>query len=73
MLWTIIPYESIFNHAEAVSPYYDELEIAGEKVVVEHTETNQIRIIRLLSTDPQKYLCPEFQPGAIFRKNVTLS
>lgn len=66
VLWTIIPSELIFQEqSAAASPVYEEVDLAGKKVIVERCSPNQSKIVKLISTCPDDYLLAEFQPGTV--------
>lgn len=66
VLWTIIPSELIFQDQNvAASPVYEEVNLAGKKVIVERCSPNQSKIVKLISTCPDDYLLAEFQPGTM--------
>lgn len=66
VLWTIIPSELIFQEqSAAVAPVYEEVDLAGKKVIVERCSPNQSKIVKLISTCPDDYLLAEFQPGTL--------
>lgn len=62
-LWTIIPHEVVFGSEEWM-PEYQEVEVDGRIVLVEKTGFKQLRIIKIVSTCPEDFLRPEFQPGS---------
>ncbi|VBB08027.1 Hypothetical protein LUCI_3292 [Lucifera butyrica] len=64
ILWTILPLEMVLDGIDK-SPAYEEIEYAGVKAVVEKISAAQYRIVRIVTSDPQNYLRPEFQPGAL--------
>ncbi len=65
VLWTVMPDEVIF--AQDYSPVFEDVEIAGTRMLVEKTAGDEYRVVRLLSTDPQDYLRNDIQPGTVFR------
>jgi len=64
ILWSIIPEELMLNDVNSL-PIYDEIEWHGMKCVVEKTNSDQYKVIRILTTNPSEYLRPELQPGTI--------
>lgn len=72
LLWTVLPPELVLDGWER-SPVYEEVELAGTKVVVERVAPFESRIVRLLSTAPADYLRPELQPGASVTYRPALS
>lgn len=67
IIWTVFPEEMVLkNTLEEGVPQYEEIEYGGTKVMVEGISPSQYRIVRILSSNPQDYLRPELQPGAVF-------
>ncbi len=64
ILWTVFPVELVLNGFEAQTPStYEEIEYNGVKLLVERISAVECRIVRIISTNPEDYLCPDFQPG----------
>jgi hypothetical protein len=68
ILYTMMPNELIFPVQEDSFSQQQFIEMNGVSMIVEKSEEQQYRIVRLLSTDPQHYLSEEYMPGM----NVTL-
>ena len=67
MLYTIIPFELIFQGTDDLSAP-KELEYRGQRVLVSPLpELGEFRIVQLISTDPDLFLHPDFQPGTVIR------
>jgi len=66
MLYSIIPNEEIWAE-DVQSRTFCEMVIGDCKMLVEQLQNGQGRIERILSTDPQHYLDPRYQPGQIIR------
>lgn len=49
---------------------YKEIITNGIKLIIEPTGINQGKIVRLLSSDPQDYLNPNFSPGRIITFSI---
>lgn len=69
MLYTIIPFEAIFDPDLESGPLQssgDEVEIKQGSVslLTQPLPGGQFKINRIISTDPQDYLRPEWQPGS---------
>lgn len=62
ILYTTMPTEMIFPN-EADYTKQTVIEMNGISMVVEKTENQEYRVIRLLSTDPNQYLNGSFTPG----------
>ncbi|MCL6516224.1 YlzJ-like family protein [Alicyclobacillus sp.] len=63
-LWTIVPPEVLFA-ASGGAVETEEIEIGGARMVVTPLGRGQARVERLISPDPQHYLRPDWQPGAV--------
>lgn len=67
IIWTVMPEEMVLENIQVQqSPHYEEIEYGGTKLMVERMSSSQCRIVRILSSNPQDYLRPEFQPGVVF-------
>jgi hypothetical protein len=62
-----MPLELVLEGIEKDGPQYQEIEVAGAKMLVEQTGIAQGRVVRLLSTDPGDYLLAQYQPGTEIR------
>lgn len=62
ILYTPLPLELVLSTEENTTPY-QEIELEGVTLVVEHTADGTGKIVQIRSTDPCVYLRPEFQPG----------
>lgn len=62
MLYTIYPPEVVFGTTE--KPRYFTVNLGGKTFVLETTD-GQVRIVRLISSDPLDYLDPRWQPGTL--------
>lgn len=72
ILWTILPLEMVFAEANSQPPTFDEIEYAGRTVMVEKIGADNMKVVRVITTDPQDYLRPEFQPGTVLKYKPTL-
>lgn len=61
ILYTVMPLEAIFQEDEGGG--YQDLIIGGVQLEVEQTAPGRGRITRIISTNPQDYLDPRWQPG----------
>lgn len=64
MLYTIVPYDDIFSETDSIANR-QEITIGGVIMQFEPGEGNLGKISRLISTNPQDYLNPRYQPGTI--------
>ncbi len=74
LLYTIIPPEYIFAEEDDYGQYsskIEEIEIQknGKSFLVSPTNGGRAKINRIISTNPQDYLNPEWQPGSIMAVN----
>jgi hypothetical protein len=60
--WTLLPDELVFSSPQDQPSPIREITINGVPMQV-RMENHSLRIVRLLSPDPQHYLDPRFQPG----------
>lgn len=66
VLWTIIPMEIVLDGmSDDAQLQYEELQYGSARLMVERTGATQCRVVRIVSTDPNDYLRPEIQPGAM--------
>lgn len=65
MIWSIIPQEMIFAEQNQYS--FSQIEYKGIQLLVDNRDlpAGKFRIIRLLSSSPESYLCSELNPGEI--------
>jgi hypothetical protein len=64
MLYSIVPVEEIWAEADVPVPERRDVIVNGCMMQVESTGTSLGRVVRVLSTDPEHYLKPEYQPGS---------
>jgi len=72
VLWTVLPVEMVLDGFDR-SPVYEEVDVAGAKVMVERLAPYESRVVRLLSTEPSDYLRPELQPGTMLTYKPALA
>ncbi|MEW8996349.1 MAG: YlzJ-like family protein [Thermoanaerobacter sp.] len=63
MLYTIIPYELIFEKREDIPTNYIELKMGNKQLVVEKLSNGNYIIQRMYSTNPFDYLETKYTPG----------
>lgn len=67
MLYTIVPFEQVFQDADQVTAP-QELVYRGQRVLATPLPVpGEFRIVQLISSDPQLFMRPEFQPGSVIR------
>lgn len=70
MLYTIVPIETIFEEEESsgigkFTPAPITIRRDGIELLAEQLPGGEYRIQRLISTNPQDFLNPKWQPGSI--------
>lgn len=65
MLYTIMPTELVLEGIDQPVKPPQEIDLGNIKLLVETMGFNQGKVVRLISTDPQDYLNPNFQPGSL--------
>ncbi|OPX43706.1 hypothetical protein CLHUN_24260 [Ruminiclostridium hungatei] len=73
ILHTIYDTSLIFSNMDYYNPEkintgFTELEVDGVRLLVMKTSDDEIKIERILSTNPLHFLNPRLQPGAVIRK-----
>jgi uncharacterized protein (DUF2141 family) len=77
MLYTIVPIEYIFEAEEIADDDSEkqkdeDIEITKEGVslMVQSLASGQYKVTRIISTNPNDYLRPEWQPGVIMSNSL---
>lgn len=65
ILYTIVPYEWIFEAEQEFSNNQENFYYKGINVTVERLDLNRYKIVGISSTDPKDYLIDEIQPGKV--------
>lgn len=65
IIYSIIPHEFIFKEYVKKESKFIEVEYMGEKVEVSPLSNNQFVINKLISSSPESFLNPQFQPGTV--------
>ncbi|KHO62491.1 YlzJ-like protein [Thermoanaerobacter sp. YS13] len=65
MLYTIIPYELIFEKKEDIPTNYIELKMGNKQLVLEKLSNGNYIIQRMYSTNPFDYLDVKYTPGSM--------
>ncbi|MGI6357488.1 MAG: YlzJ-like family protein [Bacillota bacterium] len=66
-MYTIVPYEQLFQNLQEVTAPV-ELVYLGQRVLATPLPgPGEFRLIQLLSSSPELFLHPDFQPGTIIR------
>jgi ABC-type antimicrobial peptide transport system ATPase subunit len=69
ILYTLMPLEVVLDGFDKPCEY-KEVEVNGIKLLIEPLELNRAKIVRMISTDPQDYLNPDYSPGKIIQFKV---
>ncbi|KLU40403.1 MAG: hypothetical protein AA931_02040 [Peptococcaceae bacterium 1109] len=67
MLYTVIPVEDVLEGWEVDPPQTVDVMVGGVLLQVEPLSQFTGRVERVISSDPQVYLDPQFQPGSVLR------
>lgn len=70
ILYTLMPVDAVLEGTDREYEI-DEITIDGVKLLVEPVNSRFGKISRLISTNPQDYLKPQFSPGSIFEYKNT--
>ena len=70
LLYTVLPVDDVLEGIDAVPEATMMLRLGDLDLEVEKYEGFQVKVVRILSTDPQHYLLPHCQPGSIIRMNL---
>lgn len=65
MLYTIVPPESLYEEDSWESPTEIEIKEGSVSLICQLVPNGEIKITRLISSNPQDYLKPEWQPGSL--------
>lgn len=65
LMWTIVPAECVFAGLEERLPEMKEIRRGHVTMLVTPEGVGMGRVQRLISPNPQDYLKPEWQPGAL--------
>lgn len=67
ILWSVMPMELVMEGMAPAFPPRAEMQLDGRVLEVEPGNDGTALLVRLVSTNPQDYLDPRFQPGARIR------
>lgn len=70
ILWTVMPIELVFAEQESATPY-EEVEYAGTKLMVERLSPTEGQVVRVISSNPDDFLNPKYQPGTRLTYSIT--
>ncbi|MED3646227.1 YlzJ-like family protein [Halalkalibacterium halodurans] len=65
ILYTMVPYESIFYEDTQPSGNVRTIDVDGAMVIVEEMSSSEYRVVRLISSNPRHYLESRFAPGTV--------
>ena len=63
VIYTPLPIEMVLEGIDREGARYQELEVEGAILQVEHYGVNRCRVVRLISSNPMDYLQNGYQPG----------
>jgi len=63
VIYTLVPAEMLVLSKK--SPQIKEVQLGGAILILEETESGKAKILRLISSNIQDYLNPDYQPGTI--------
>jgi hypothetical protein len=64
ILYTMMPSELIFPSEQVEESKQKLITYQGVSMLVEHTASDYVQVVRILSSDPQHYLNEQLCPGA---------
>lgn len=64
MLHTIVPLEVVLDNSFSDLPQQQIIKIDGVQLMVEPIDLWEVKVIRVISSNPAHYLEPRFQPGS---------
>lgn len=67
LLYTIVPPEMIFDESQEELPQEIEIKDGSVSLLCQTFPGGEMRISRIISSNPQDYLKPGWQPGSIVR------
>lgn len=67
MLYTIVPMDMVLSSAIEMDLDFEERQINGELVQVTKCDDKNYSVVRVISTNPNTFLRPEYQPGAVLK------
>lgn len=70
VLYTVVPLEDVMEGIEEDPAATMELSMGGLTLEVETLGGFRAKVVRVLSTDPEHFLRPHSQPGAIIRMDA---
>jgi len=65
ILYTIFPLEQVLEEPNTEYLDYIEMEYEGNVLILQPLSSNVGKIVRLISSDPNDYLNPQYQPGTL--------
>lgn len=74
IIYTTVPPEQLWEGHDKMPPAPVEMVIEGKQLLVQTDSHQQGSIVRLISTEPEDFLDPRFQPGnkVIFQGTILL-
>jgi len=71
VIYTLVPEEMLVLSEK--SPQIKEVQLGSATLILEETENGKAKILRLISSNIQDYLNPDYQPGTIIEYAPVIS
>ena len=73
MIYSIFTVETIFSDWDQYDPQYEEMELEkGITLSVERVDPQQVRVNRIISSNPQVFLRNDILPGTIVKSGLQI-
>ena len=72
LLYTSVPLEQVFEDKAKAEPAYEEIQLEGKTLIVEPTGPYEGKLVRLISSNADDYLDPNYQPGSVIKYSPSL-
>ena len=70
ILYSVIDPDFVFEGWDDYEPEYKEIKLSDSvNMIVEDINKEEVKIVKLISSDPQDYLNDEYSPGSIIKKS----
>jgi hypothetical protein len=72
IIYSIIDPDFVFEGWDDFEPEYKEMEVSESvSMLVEDVNEDELRVIKLISSDPQDYLNTDYSPGSLIKKKAS--
>ena len=65
LIYTPLALEDVLTEKDSQESNFQEIEMEGKKLIVEPVGDYEVKVTKLISSDPNDYLDNRFQPGNI--------